>query len=78
MPIDFVCTTSIVTFIWDASNTEHLERHKVTPQEAVEAILLDSVEPELQHHSDEERVLCFGRRASGRLLTIIYTRWGMM
>ena len=67
---------SIVEFIWDASNIEHLRRHKITPQEAEEAILLDSLEPGLQQHSEEESVLCFGRTAKGRLLTIIYTMRG--
>jgi uncharacterized DUF497 family protein len=57
-----------VEFVWDASNIEHLGRHKITPQEAEEAILLDSLEPDLQRHSDEDRVLCFGRTAKGRLL----------
>ena len=60
-------------FLWDAANIAHLGRHKITPQEAEEAILLDSVEFELQQHRGEERVLCFGRTACGRLLTIVYT-----
>lgn len=67
---------SNVEFTWDASNIEHLGRHKITPQEAEEAILLDSLEFELQQHSDEERVLCFGRTAKGRLLTVIYAMRG--
>ena len=60
-------------FRWDAANIEHLGRHKITPQEAEEAILLDSLESDLQPHAHEDRVLCFGRTAKGRLLTIIYT-----
>jgi uncharacterized protein len=67
---------SIVEFIWDANNVEHLGRHKITPTEAEETILLDSLEPDLQQHSDEARVLCFGRTAKGRLLTIIYAMRG--
>lgn len=62
-----------VEFIWDAGNIGHLGRHRITPQEAEEAILLDSLEPDLQQHCDEDRVLCFGRTTNGRLLTIIYT-----
>ena len=27
----------------------------------------------VQHHESEERVLCFGRTKSGRLLTVLYT-----
>jgi uncharacterized DUF497 family protein len=66
----------MVEFRWDASNIEHLGRHKITAQQAEEAILLDSVETDLQQHSGEQRVLCLGRTASGRLLTIIYTMRG--
>jgi uncharacterized protein len=62
--------------MWDASNTEHLGRHRITPQEAEEAVLLDSLEPDLQRRSGEARVLCFGRTAAGRLLTIVYTMRG--
>ncbi|MCC6363192.1 MAG: BrnT family toxin [Bryobacterales bacterium] len=63
-------------FVWDARNIEHLKRHKITPQEAEETILLDCLESDLQQHAGEERVLCFGRTAQGRLLTIIYTMRG--
>ena len=60
-------------FIWDAENTKHLARHKITPKEAEEAIQLEPLTQEIQEHSIEDRVLCFGRTAKGRLLTIIYT-----
>ena len=64
---------SIVEFIWDAENTKHLARHKITPQEAEEALQLEPITQEVQEHPREDRVLCFGRTAGGRLLTIIYT-----
>ena len=64
---------SMVGFLWDANNMEHLGRHKITPQEAEEAVLLDSMEPDIQQRAGEDRVVCFGCTASGRLLTIIYT-----
>jgi uncharacterized DUF497 family protein len=53
-----------------------LRRHKIRPQEAEEAILLDSLETDLQQHSQEDRVLCLGRTANGLLLAIIYTMRG--
>ena len=62
-----------VDFQWDPINFKHLGRHKITPTEAEEAITLESVELGLQRHDDEERVICIGRTAGGRLLTIIYT-----
>lgn len=58
-------------FVWDTANIGHLARHKMTLQEAEEAVLPDSLESEFQHHAGEERVLCFGRTANGRMLTII-------
>lgn len=62
---------STVEFVWDVRNIEHLGRHNITPREAEEAILLDSLEAALQRHADEDRVLCFGRTANGRLPTIV-------
>jgi uncharacterized DUF497 family protein len=62
-----------VDFEWDAVNVKHLGRHKITPTEAEEAIALESVELGVQRHDNEERVICIGRTATGRLLTIIYT-----
>jgi uncharacterized DUF497 family protein len=52
---------------------KHLGRHKITPQEAEEVLLLDSLESEIQEHVGQQRVLCFGRTARGRLLTIVYS-----
>jgi uncharacterized DUF497 family protein len=31
------------------------------------------LEADVKHHEREERVLCFGRTKSGRLLTVLYT-----
>jgi uncharacterized DUF497 family protein len=62
-----------VDFEWDAVNLKHLGRHKITPTEAEEAITLENVELGVQRHDNEERVICIGRTATGRLLTIIYT-----
>ena len=49
-------------FDWDAGNLKHIARHGVTALEA-----------DVQPHAGEERILCFGRAKSGRLLTILYT-----
>jgi hypothetical protein len=53
-------------FYWDAANLQHIARHGIDPKEDEEAVL---IEP----HESEERVLCFGRTKSGRLLTVLYT-----
>ena len=60
-------------FDWDAENRKHIRRHGITPKEAEEAVLIEPLEARVQQHKDEERVLCFGRTKSERLLTILYT-----
>jgi len=62
-----------VEFDWDAANKRHIARHGVTPDEAEDAIRIEPLEVELQQHEIEDRVLCFGRAKSGRLLTVLYT-----
>ena len=60
-------------FEWDAANRKHIARHGVTPEEAEEAVLIEPLEADVQQHESEERVLCFGRTKSGRLLTVLYS-----
>ena len=60
-------------FDWDAQNRKHIERHGISPEEAEEAVLIEPLEAGVQQRQSEERVLCFGRTKSGRLLTILYT-----
>jgi uncharacterized protein len=50
----------------------HIARHSITPEEAEEAIMIEPLEAAVQQHGNEERVLCFGRTKTGRLLTILY------
>jgi uncharacterized protein len=61
-----------VDFEWDAANLQHIARHGVLPEEAEEAVLIEPLETDVQSHDSEDRVLCFGRTKSGRLLTILY------
>ncbi len=74
--VDAVYTLSTVDFEWDAVNTKHLRRHRITETEAEEAILMDSVEIGIQPHPSEDRVLSTGRTKKGRLLTIVYAMRG--
>ena len=60
-------------FDWDAANLGHIARHGIAPNEAEEAVLIDPLETDVQSHPSEQRVLCFGRAKSGRLLTVLYT-----
>lgn len=61
-----------MTFDWDAANKKHIARHSVTPAEAEQAIQIDPLVADIQSHETEDRVLCFGRTAAGRLLTVLY------
>ena len=60
-------------FDWDSANINHVARHGINPEEAEEAILIESLEADVQTHEIEQRVLCFGRTKSGRLLTVLFT-----
>jgi uncharacterized protein len=62
-----------VDFDWDAANRNHIARHGITPEEAEEAVVIEPLEAGVQQHRGEQRVLCFGRTKSGRLLVILYT-----
>ena len=61
-------------FDWDAANSGHVAKHGITPEEAQEAVRIEPLEADVQQHETEERVLCFGRTRSGRLLTVLYTQ----
>jgi uncharacterized protein len=67
---------SIVEFIWDEANRQHIARHGVSPEEAEEAVTIDPLDADIQQHESEPRVLCFGRTKAGRLLTVLYTERG--
>jgi uncharacterized DUF497 family protein len=60
-------------FDWDAGNLQHIARHGIKRREAEEAVLIEPLEADVEPHENEERVLCFGRTKTGRLLTILYT-----
>ncbi|HEY1650179.1 MAG TPA: BrnT family toxin [Terracidiphilus sp.] len=63
-------------FEWDEANKGHIARHGVTPKETEEALLLGTLEIEMQvaNASDgEERLLQLGETAQGRILQIVTT-----
>jgi len=62
-----------VGFDWDAENLSHIARHGITREEAEEAVLIEPLDADVQQHEGGERVLCFGRTQSDRLLTVLYT-----
>ena len=60
-------------FDWDAANLKHIAKHDIAREEAEDAVRIEPLEVDVQEHLGEQRVLCFGRTRSGRLLTILYT-----
>lgn len=60
-------------FDWDDANLKHIARHGLTPEEAEDALLIEPLEADVQEHESEQRVLCFGRAKTGRLLTVVYS-----
>ncbi len=67
---------SIVEFDWDDANRGHIARHGISPEEAEQAVTIDPLDADVQQHESEQRVLCFGRTRSGRLVTVLYTQRG--
>ena len=60
-------------FDWDAENTRHLKRHRVTPDEFEELMIRDPVYLEYQARNNEERYKVLGMTAAGRVLIGIWT-----
>lgn len=63
-------------FEWDEANKKHVAKHKVTPEEAEQAIVGKPLDIELQRAEeadDEERLLQLGETVNGRILQIVTT-----
>ncbi len=60
-------------FDWDAENTRHLKRHRVTPGEFEELMTREPVYVEYQARDDEERYKVLGETEAGRVLIGIWT-----
>jgi len=65
-----------VEFNWDSQNLKHIARHRVTPQEAEQALRNDPLVVQFQEHAVEERVLCLGQTDRGRLLAVVHAERG--
>jgi len=62
-----------IEFHWDAENTRHLKRHRVTPNEFEELITRDPVYLDYQARNGEERYKVLGATKAGRVLIGIWT-----
>jgi uncharacterized DUF497 family protein len=62
-----------VEFDWDAVNTRHLKRHRVTPAEFEELMNGEPVYVEYQTQGSEQRYKVLGATKAGRVLIGIWT-----
>jgi uncharacterized DUF497 family protein len=65
-----------VEFDWDAANTRHLKRHRVTPAEFEELMNSEPIYLDYQTQTGEERYKVLGEIKSGRLLIGVWTPRG--
>ena len=62
-----------IEFDWDARNTRHLKRHRVTPSEFEELMAREPVYLEYQTRRGEERYKVLGATKGGRILIAVWT-----
>ena len=65
-----------IEFDWDATNIQHLNRHRVTPVEFEEIVTGEPFYLEYQAQNDEERHKVLGATKAGRVLVAIWTPRG--
>jgi uncharacterized DUF497 family protein len=62
-----------LAFEWDAANTAHLARHRVTPEEAEQVLSGAALPLESEERGSEWRHTELGETAAGRLLLVVWT-----
>ena len=64
-------------FDWDDANRDHLARHRVTPEEAEQAILdSHAILLEIESAGGEERAKAVGMTSRGRVLAAVFALRG--
>ena len=62
-------------FEWDDANVDHIARHRITPEEAEEALLdRRRVGSSAYNVPGERRSAVIGATDGGRILSVVYTR----
>jgi uncharacterized protein len=66
---------TIEGFDWDEGNARKNDKHGVTQTDTEQVFLNDPlfITPDEKHSNSEHRYRAFGKTASGRLLTVIFT-----
>lgn len=63
---------NLVVFDWDEANIGHIAEHDVTPEEAEDVLLGDSLDLNFQaDEGDEERWSYLGETRDGRILQVV-------
>jgi uncharacterized protein len=65
-----------LNFDWDDANIAHLAEHDVTPEEAEEIVLGDSMEMDFEVAGGEERWSYVGETSDARILRVVFTMRG--
>jgi uncharacterized DUF497 family protein len=60
-------------FLWDAANTAHIARHKISREEAEQVIQNDPLDLDRQIHDGEERFVHLGETLAGCVLFVVVT-----
>jgi len=63
-------------FEWDAANVSHIARHKVTPQEAEQALFNDPLDLRYEIVEGEERWTSIGHTESHRVIVLVWSLRG--
>jgi uncharacterized protein len=62
-----------LNFDWDDANILHLAEHDVTPEEAEEIVLADSMEMDFDVVNGEERWSYVGETGDSHILRVVFT-----
>ncbi len=60
-------------FDWDSANSDHIARHRVTPEEAEQVVLNEPLDLELTLRNGEQRIVQVGETDAGRILVVVTT-----
>jgi hypothetical protein len=64
---------SDLVFDWDAENRDHIDRHKVSPEEAEQVVGNDPLDIDAETMEGEDRISGIGRTKQGRFLVVVTT-----
>ena len=60
-------------FQWDVGNEQKCRKHGVSTAEIEHVILEGTIEPDISHSNEEQRLTARGRTATGRAVFAVFT-----